>query len=298
MTERSEVIGRFGTFPPGRRPAERGGALDDFHTGATASFWRVMAIARRHAYVFQRSPHRLFDVVVWPAVDVVLFGSIGVFAAGRAGTAASQVALYLLVGVVLWHVVYQAQIALATGFLEETWSRSVMSLMVTPMREWEYVAGVALFGMVKLVLGVGAVALIAWLAYAFSITSMGLGLLPVAALLLAVGWAIALFVIGLVLRFGNGAEALAWGILFVVMPLSGTFYPVTALPGLLRPIGEALPTTHAFAAGREFARGGPMPWHELGVAAIGTAVMLVLGLVYLGWMLRVFRARGLVTRYS
>jgi ABC-2 type transport system permease protein len=266
--------------------------------GAAASFWRVMAIARRHAYVFQRSPHRLFDVVMWPAIDVVLFGSIGIFAVGRTGGAAGQVALYLLVGVVLWHVVYQAQIAVATGFLEETWSRSVMSMMVTPLREWEYVAGVALFGMVKLLLGVGAVAIIAWVAYAFSITSLGFGLIPVAALLLLVGWAIALFVIGLVLRFGSGAEALAWGILFVVMPLSGTFYPVSALPPLLRPIGEVLPTTHAFAAGRAFARGEPMPWGELGVAAVGTAVLVVVSLGYVGWMLRVFRARGFVTRYS
>jgi ABC-2 type transport system permease protein len=271
--------------------------MTETYSGWVASFWRVMAIARRHAYVLQRSPHRLFDIVVWPAVDVVLFGTIGIFAAGRTGVA-NQVALYLLVGVVLWHVVYQAQIALATGFLEETWSRSVLSLMVTPMREWEYVAGVALFGMVKLVLGVGAVALIAWVAYAFRITSLGFGLIPVAVLLLAIGWAIAMFVIGLVLRFGNGAEALAWGILFVVMPLSGTFYPVSALPGVLRPIGEALPTTHAFAAGRAFARGDPMPWHELGVAAVGTVALLLLSLVYLGWMLRTFRARGYVTRYS
>src|SRR5207302_5052607 len=124
-------------------------------------------------------PHRTFDVVIWPAVDVVLFGSIGVFAAGRGG-AASQVALYLLVGVVLWHVVYQAQIALATGFLEETWSRSVMSLMVTPMREWEYVAGVAIFGLGRLVGGVRAVARIGWLAYGFKITARGWGLIPVA----------------------------------------------------------------------------------------------------------------------
>jgi ABC-2 type transport system permease protein len=269
----------------------------DTYSGTAASFWRVMTIARRHAYVLQRSPHRLFDIVVWPVVDVVLFGSIGIFAAGRLGGAA-QVALYLMVGVVLWHVVYQAQISLATGFLEETWSRTVLNLMVTPMREWEYVAGVALFGLVKLVAGVGAVALIAWAAYAFKITALGWGLVPVAALLLAVGWAIALFVIGLVLRFGSGAEALAWGILFVVMPLSGTFYPVTALPGILRPIGEVLPTTHAFAAGRAFAMGAPTPWHELGLAAGGTGAMLLVAFAYLVWMLRIFRARGFVTRYS
>ena len=259
---------------------------------------RILAIAQRHAYVLQRSPHRLFDIVVWPVVDVVLFGSIGVFAAGRATGPARQVALYLLVGVVLWHVVYQAQIAVATGFLEETWSRSVLNLMVTPLREWEYLAGVALFGLVKLVAGVGAVALIAWLAYAFKVTSIGLGLVPIAALLLAIGWAIAMFVIGLVLRFGAGAEALCWGILFAVMPLSGVFYPVRALPAVLRPIGAALPTTHAFAAGRVLAAGGHTPWHELALAAAGTVALVALSLAYLGRMLRVFRARGYVTRYS
>lgn len=263
----------------------------------TRSLRRILAIAVRHAYVLKRSPHRLFDIVIWPAVDVVLFGTIGIFAASRANGAAQQVALYLLVGVVLWHVVYQAQIAVATGFLEETWSRTMLNLMVTPLREWEYLAGVALFGLAKLVAGVGAVALIAWFAYAFNVTSIGVGLLPIATLLLAIGWSIALFVVGLVLRFGSGAEALAWGILFVIMPLSGVFYPVRALPPGLRPIGEVLPTTHAFAAGRVYATGGSTPWHELWLASAGTAVLVAASIGFLGWMLRVFRARGYITRY-
>jgi ABC-2 type transport system permease protein len=270
----------------------------DVHTPAAASWWRILAVARRHAYVLQRSPHRSFDIVVWPAVDTLLFGSIGVFAASRAQSDAQQIGLYLFAGVVLWHVVYQAQIAVSTGFLEETWSRNMLNLMVTPMREWEYLAGLALFGLLKLVLGVGMVAFVAWLAYAFNVTTMGFGLLPVSVLLLACGWAIALFVIGLVLRYGNGAEALAWGILFVVMPLSGVFYPVTALPWLLRPVAEVLPTTHAFAAGRQYAAGGGTPWHELGLATLGTAGLCLVAFGYLAWMMRVFRRRGMVTRYS
>jgi ABC-2 type transport system permease protein len=270
----------------------------DFHGPVAASWWRVLSVARRHAYVLQRSPHRSFDIVVWPAVDTLLFGSIGVFASTRAQSGAQQIGLYLFAGVVLWHVVYQAQIAVSTGFLEETWSRNVLNLMVTPMREWEYLAGLALFGLVKLVLGVGMVAFVAWLFYAFNVTTMGFGLLPVSALLLACGWAIALFVIALVLRFGNGAEALAWGILFVVMPLSGVFYPISALPWALRPIAVMLPTTHAFAAGRAYASGGATPWRELGLATLGTVGLCAVALVYLAWMMRVFRRRGLVTRYS
>jgi len=41
----------------------------------------------------------------------------------------------------------------------------------------------------------------------------------VGVVLLFVGWAISLLVIGLVLRFGTGAEALAWGVMFVLLPL-------------------------------------------------------------------------------
>jgi ABC-2 type transport system permease protein len=268
----------------------------EVYAPATATLNRILAVARRHAYVLQRSPHRLFDVIVWPVVDVLLFGSIAVFAS-RNASGPQQVALYLLVGVVLWHVVYQAQISVATGFLEESWSRSILNLMATPMREWEYVAGVALFGLFKLVVAVGAVAAIVAGAYAFNIVAVGPSLILVGALLLVIGWAIAMFVIGLVLRFGTGAEAFAWGILFVVMPLSGVFYPAASLPAVLRPVAEALPTTHAFAAGRAFAFGGDA-WGELRIATVGTVVFAAIAVGYAIWMLRVFRRRGYVTRYN
>jgi ABC-2 type transport system permease protein len=78
----------------------------------------MWAVARRHAYVLYRSPHRLFDVTVWPIVDTVLFGSLGVYFASRGGpdSAAQASIAYLCSGIVLWHVVYQAQIAVSTGF--------------------------------------------------------------------------------------------------------------------------------------------------------------------------------------
>ncbi len=264
---------------------------------AHLSWMRIKAIAWRHALALRRSPHRLFDVTIWPLVDVVLFGSIGVFAANQSD--AGDIALaYLLSGIVLWHVVYQSQIALSTGFLEETWTRNLLNLMVTPLREIEYVAGVVLFGMAKLVAGVGLVAVTAWLFYSFDFFDFGLAIVPIAAILLLVGWVIALFVIAMVLRFGGGAEALAWGILFVVMPLSGVFYPVEALPGVLRPIAAILPTTHAFAAGRGVIDGRGILWSELGLATITSIGMTAIAIAFLVKMLSLFRRRGYISRYS
>jgi ABC-2 type transport system permease protein len=264
-------------------------------TAVQLSSWRAVrtrlrAIARRHAYVVLRSPHRLFDLTVWPLVDAVLFGSLAVFfQQAGGGSVARSGAGYLIAGIVLWHVVYQAQIAVATGMLEETWSRNLLSLLVTPIREIEFVAGVALFGLVKLVIGVGVVAAVAAGLYAFDITDLGLGLIPVVAVLLVAGWAIALLVVGLVLRFGTGAEVLAWGILFVILP--------EALPAVVRPLSGLLPTTYAFGVGRELVQGNPMPWGQLGIAALTTLVTLAAALAFSGWMLRIFRKRGYITRY-
>ena len=267
-------------------------------TGFQLSWLRIKAVAKRHYFVLLRAPHRLFDVTIWPLVDVLLFGSIAAFVNPGNASAGRLAAGYLLSGILLWHVVYQSQIALATGFLEETWTRNLLNLMVTPMREVEYVAGVVLFGMVKLFMGLAVVSITALAFFAFNVTDLGIGLIPVAAVLLLVGWVIALFVIALVLRFGSGAEALAWGILFVVLPLSGVFYPIAALPWLLRPLVQALPSTHAFAAGRALFDGRGVLWGELGLALLGCVITGAAVLLFLTRMLSLFRVRGYISRYT
>ena len=83
------------------------------------------------------------------------WSTIAAFVHPGNATAGKLAAGYLLSGILLWHVVYQSQIALATGFLEEAWTRNLLNLMVTPLRETEFVGGVAIFGMAKLVMGVG-----------------------------------------------------------------------------------------------------------------------------------------------
>jgi ABC-2 type transport system permease protein len=262
----------------------------------SGSSWnRVAAVARRHAYVLQRAPQRWFDVVVWPAVDAVMFGAIGVYFA-ESGSGSTGVG-FLLAGILLFHVVFQAEISLATGFMEETWSRNLLNLLVTPLREVEYVAGVMLFGCAKLVLGVTTVGLVAFALFAFDVTDIGLALVPIVAILLVVGWSVGLVVIGLILRVGQGAEILAWGLLAMLMPLSGVFYPVEALPGILQPIGQLLPTTHVFNAARIVLDGGAIPWDELAVAAVGATVLAAAAGWFLVRMLATFRSRGYISRH-
>ena len=274
-----------------------GGSPPQVLSGPAASWLRIRAVARRHAYVLQRAPQRWFDVVFWPTVDTVLFGALGV-QLSRASNSGGRLAIgALLSGIILFHVVFQAEISLATGFMEETWSRNLLNLLVTPLREIEYIGGVVLFGLFKLVLAIATLSLVALGLFAFHVTDLGIAFVPLAAVLMLAGWSVGLIVIGLILRVGQGAEILAWGLLAMVMPLSGTFFPVSALPGGLQPVARLLPTTHVFIAARSVLAGTGLPGHELAIAAAGSVVVTAASVVWLIRSLAVFRARGYISRH-
>jgi ABC-2 type transport system permease protein len=263
----------------------------------TFSWLRVRTVVRRHGYVLFRSPHRWFDIAFWPVFDVILFGSLGAFVAQQ--NDASQAATpYLLAGIMLFHVLFQSQIAVATGFMEETWTRNILNVMTTPLREIEYVLGLALMGLLKLAAAMVTVSIAALVFYRFGLGEIGWGLVPVIGVLLLCGWCTAMLVIGLLLRYGQSAEILAWATTFTILSVSGVFNPVDSIPGVIQPIAKVLPTTYAFRAARDLLDGGPIPWHDLLLAAIGAFVLAGLAMLYVVRMLRVFRDRGYVTRYS
>jgi ABC-2 type transport system permease protein len=258
---------------------------------------RIRVVVRRHVYVLWRAPHRWFDIAFWPLMDIILWGSLGTYIA-RQGTSTGSTAPFLIAGIIMFHVLFQSQIAVATGFMEETWSRNLLNVLTTPVTEVEYVAGTAAFGMVKVLLALTTLSLTAFGFFGFHLSTIGWSIVPIAAVLVIVGWGVGIANIGVVLRFGQGAEVITWGSNFILMALSGVFNPVEALPGPLQPLARVLPSTHAFSALRAVLDGKALPLGEIRSGLIGAAVLVVLCFAFSARMLRVFRKRGLVTRFS
>lgn len=266
-------------------------------TGGPAALRRILAVARRHIHVTVRNPPRLFDMAVWPVVDTVLYGSIARYMQSTPG-GSTRTALTVVAGIIMWHVVYQAQIAVSAGFNDETWSRQLPSLLTTPLRPLEWLAGAALQGMIKVTIGVTAVTTAAVLIYGFDLHQIGWAVVPVLALLLFNGWSLAIIVIGLVLYFGAAAESLVWGLLFVVLPLSGALYPTSVLPVVFRPISAVLPPRYAFDAARSVMNGGAAPWGQIGTATFAAVLFAIVATAFTATMLRTFQRRGFISRYQ
>jgi len=258
---------------------------------------RVGAVIRRHWLILWRSPHRWFEIAFWPVMDVILWGSLGYFISQENEASRASIP-YLLAGLMLFWTLTQVQMTGSTTFMEETWTRNLLNVLTTPVKPLDYLAGTSVFGLAKLFLTLLTLTTTTIILYGFDLRAVGWSVIPIVTLLVLNGWALALVVIGLILRFGQSAEILTWGLNYVVLAISGVFFPVEALPAGLRQVAKVLPTTHAFAAARDVLDGNGVPWGRLGVSLVGTVAGLVLATWFGATMLKLFRSRGFVTRYS
>jgi ABC-2 type transport system permease protein len=258
---------------------------------------RIRIVIRRHLYVMWRAPHRWFDIAFWPLMDVILWGSLGVYVAQQDATSKAS-APFLIGGAMMFHVLFQSQIAVATGFMEETWSRNLMNVLTTPVTEFEYITGTAILGIAKVIAALTVVSITAYAFFSFDTTAVGWALVPISLILMIVGWGLGIAGIGAVLRFGQGAEIITWGSNFILMALSGAFNPVESLPAVLQPISAILPSTKAFDAMRQVLAGQPLPVGEIVRGLIGSVVFVIAGFTFSWYMLRSFRRRGFITRFS
>ena len=218
----------------------------DIHAPAALFSWRrVGAMMLRHLYVLRRSWPRLLELAYWPTVQMVLWGFITTFFLEHSAWVA-QAAGVLISAVLLWDVLFRANLGICLSFIEEMWSRNLGQLFVSPLRPYEMVASMMIMSFVRTAISVAPAAVLALPLYDVWVFHLGPPLITFFANLLVMGWCVGLVISALVLRFGLGAESLCWLGIFLVAPLSGIYYPIASLPGWLQPVSWALPSAHVF----------------------------------------------------
>ena len=241
-----------------------------------ASARRVRALIRRHAYLLLKSWPRLVSMAYYPTVTMVLWAFLTVYL--KPTTSFLNDAPGFFIGaVLLWDVLFRGQLGVSLTFVEEIYSRNLGNLFVSPLRFSEFVAGQLTLSVLRTLIGVGGACLFAWLLFRYSIFSLGLPLIAFFWLLLAFGWSIGQAVSAMILRWGLGAEELAWAAIFLVAPVSGVYYPIAVLPGWLQPVAWALPSAHVFEGMRGVLLEGTFAWSHFWAALMLDGVYLALG---------------------
>jgi ABC-2 type transport system permease protein len=206
---------------------------------------RVAAMVLRYWYLLRSSFARLIELIYWPTVQMLMWGFLQTYLAGQSNNLARAGGVFIG-AVMLWDILFRGQLGFSISFLEEMYARNLGNLMISPLRPSEFVAALMIMSIVRLAIGMLPVTLLAIWFFGFNLWALGLALAAFFANLMLTGWAVGIFVSGLVLRNGLGAETFAWSIMFLLLPLACVYYPVAVLPAWLQHVAWALPPTYVF----------------------------------------------------
>lgn len=234
------------------------------------AFTRIGGILLRYLYLHTRSLPRLFEIFFWPVMELLVWGFTSVYFQSMMTDPSARLGAILLSAIIFWDILYRSQQAVSIAVVEDIWTQNIVNVLVSPLRLWEWLGATFIYGFLKISAITLILTTIAYTLYHFNLySSLGLAMIPLLANLLLFGWALGVFTSALVIRWGHSAEALVWGIPYLVQPISAIYYPVSVLPKPLQAVSRCLPSTYVFEGIREVTKTGVLPmsyfWSALGL---------------------------------
>ncbi len=246
------------------------------------SLTRIRAMLYRYLCLHKRSLPRTFEIVFWPVMELLVWGFVSVYIQSVSGNTLLTLAASLINAMIFWDLLYRSQQSVSISIIEDIWTQNIVNVLISPLKIWEWLLATFIYGMTKTLLITLILGSIAFGLYHFSlIDKLGFYLIPLMANLLIFGWALGVLTSSLVIRWGHAAEALIWGVPYLIQPVSAIFYPLSILPKWLKPIAMALPSTYVFEGMRAIIQENRMRYDYLWMAlGLNLIYFIVAGFVF------------------
>jgi ABC-2 type transport system permease protein len=252
---------------------------------------RIKGVFFRYYYTLLKGPQQLSDLFYWPLVDILLWGLTSIWIQSQSNV--PNLPLVLMTALIFWQIAWRGSIDISVNLLQEFWHRNLVNIFSTPLKISEWICGILLLCLCKLVITIAFGALMVYLLYALNVFTLGWSFLPFAALLLIFGWTLGFSAGGLIIYWGNKVEMVAWMAAFVFAPFSAVFYPVQTLPHWAQQIAWCLPTTYVFEGMRQVLAGNPLPSSYLITSLFLNILYLLLAILFFRWMFKKSCIKGL-----
>src|SRR5581483_8050961 len=134
--------------------------------------YRVWAVTLRYLHQSVRDLLMIADFVFWPLIDIVLWGMSSVWFE-KAGVQIPHIVIITVSALVLWQIVYQANMDITNNLIDEFWSQNLVNIFGSPLTVNEWISAVMLLGLLRILLLVTFGSFLAWILYAFNIFALG-----------------------------------------------------------------------------------------------------------------------------
>ncbi|MBI2019713.1 ABC transporter permease [Candidatus Daviesbacteria bacterium] len=253
---------------------------------------RIFAIILRHIFLTMHQLERFFDVIISPVLVLVLWGFLATYIQN---IQSSQLAVFLLGGMILWVIFEKVSTDIGVNFMFEVWDRNIINILASPITFAELISGLVVISLIKILVAFASMLLMAAVFYHFQITNLGFGLVLLVVNLFIFAASFGIFNVSLILRYGHSIGPLTWILPFFVQPFAAVFYPLSILPPLFQKIAFFIPISHVFEGLRFALSTGQFDYNNFWTAIILNAIYLSAALIFFSITLKkVLRSGRLV----
>jgi len=260
------------------------------------NFRIIKALVTRYILLYTRNPVRIIELFFWPIVQLLVWGFLTNYLQSPEAGAVPKFVTFLIGGIMLWDALFRSQQGVSISFLEDVWTRNLLNIFAAPVRMSEYLSATFCVGFLRVTITGLVLSIIAIIAYSFNIFDFSWQTVVFYMNLMMFGWSLGIIAISLIMRYGHGAETLAWAIPFMIQPVAAVFYPVSALPQWLQPVCQILPPAHIFEGMRSTLKTGEPHWNHLFTAfGLNIIYLIVSGFIFMR-TLKAAREKGLLVK--
>jgi len=255
---------------------------------------RIKAILLHEMFMMRHSFEVINDIVIYPLLQIVIFGFLTLYLFGLNGKTAGG---YVLIGTILWQIISITQYSISVGCLWDVWSRNLTNIFISPISIYEYFTAYIISGTLKSLFMFVLASILSIYVFHFNILHLGiinLFLFYINLILFAFGFGI--IVVGLIFRFGSRIQAFAWAMIGIFQPFMAVIYPVSILPKSLQVISYLFPPTYVFEAARASIANPGVQWEYIGKAFFINIIFVYLSMMFFDRMFKASKKKGQFAR--
>jgi ABC-2 type transport system permease protein len=258
------------------------------------SLRRVNAVLLQELFITIHSVEVIMDIFIFPFVNIVVFGFLSLY---LRGSDQGNVGQYVLLGMLLWQIIWIIEYSISVGSLWNIWARNLSNMFIAPLMMQEYILAHTLSGTVKACIMVFLGSTLSFFIFHFNLLTIGI--IPL--ILLFINFAFFAFsmgiaMLGLIFRYGTRIQAFAWGVVPIFQPLSAAFYPVSVMPFPLQFIAYLFPPTYTFEAARYSLVYHTINWQLFGLSFAENILYCVICILFFSKMFKKSRDTGQFAR--
>lgn len=252
---------------------------------------RIWAVTLRHMRQFVRDFNNLSSIFIFPLINLLVFGYMGIWMAGAASN--PLIKLQLLSGITVLQLINRSCVSLGLSFFEELKSHNLTNLFSAPITIHEWLIASGIKALITCGLLFTFLTLSIWLVFSINILAAGPTLMLIILLAFISSMSLGLLAISILLMCGINAHEIIWILAAFVMILSGALYPIAVMPSFLQTCATYLPFMDLFSVLRVLTTTNTIAWQLVARSICLNSCYLVASYLLVLYVFKISKKRGL-----